>query len=288
MLRIKSRLERFLVRLFYGQTVKYHGLDRSESMKPESYSEKQTIVSFQRLALVTVALPLFGFAFCVFWSLCFDFFESTSTHCGVSNYLPSVSASIGSFSPQKHVWRLTIALHSTPRYLVAFVYFKLIHYSKLLFVLNVVEISALLGLSIVSSTDNFGNINYKFTFVYERFLLTFYLIFLVIHANCFLLFISSTFCGTMIHLLDERLWSKFKLKSYIINTLAWILALFFYIRHNQYCETGVYTMFAAAEYIFVLSNMIFHFQAYYDFAELYFVTSYKDKPLENDHFKFIA
>ncbi|KAI2798851.1 hypothetical protein RDWZM_006876 [Blomia tropicalis] len=265
MLRIKSRLERFLVRLFYGQTVKYHGLDRSESMKPESYSEKQTIVSFQRLALVTVALPLFGFAFCVFWSLCFDFFESTSTHCGVSNYLPSVSASIGSFSPQKHVWRLTIALHSTPRYLVAFVYFKLIHYSKLLFVLNVVEISALLGLSIVSSTDNF-----------------------VIHANCFLLFISSTFCGTMIHLLDERLWSKFKLKSYIINTLAWILALFFYIRHNQYCETGVYTMFAAAEYIFVLSNMIFHFQAYYDFAELYFVTSYKDKPLENDHFKFIA
>lgn len=48
-------------------------------------------ISFSRFSLITVSLPLFSFIFCVAYSLIFFFEQSTSTHCHVWNYLPSIS-----------------------------------------------------------------------------------------------------------------------------------------------------------------------------------------------------
>ena len=152
-------LEQFFVRLFYGPSSSgchYQSLINNNELNK---SDVHKIVSFRKFALVTLAFPLSGFVFCVIWSIVYNFTDSTSTHCKVVNYLPSVSASIGSYSPQKYVWRLTISLHSAPRYLVSFVYYYLFHTSNLLFALNCLEVTSLLGLTIISSTENFGNNN---------------------------------------------------------------------------------------------------------------------------------
>lgn len=121
---------------------------------PNKQNSHPVKIQFGNFAIATTLLPLLGFLFCVFWSLIFHFKASTATHCMVANYLPSLSSAIGAFSPQKYVWRMAVGLHSAPRYLVAFMYYSK-HRSKLILVLNLIEISSLVGLSFVSSTENY-------------------------------------------------------------------------------------------------------------------------------------
>ncbi len=45
--------------------------------------------------------------------------NATYTHCEVSNFAPSISASI-SHKPQKHLWQYCIALHTAPRFLFSY------------------------------------------------------------------------------------------------------------------------------------------------------------------------
>ncbi|XP_056906115.1 post-GPI attachment to proteins factor 2-like isoform X4 [Takifugu flavidus] len=94
-------------------------------MLPDSSHERPLLVrvSFTTYILGTLSLPLFGLVACVFISSVFHFEDATGTHCQVPNYLPSISASI-SLSPESHIWRFCIGLHSAPRILVAFTYFR--------------------------------------------------------------------------------------------------------------------------------------------------------------------
>ncbi|XP_011499891.1 PREDICTED: post-GPI attachment to proteins factor 2-like isoform X2 [Ceratosolen solmsi marchali] len=59
---------------------------------------------------------------------------------------------------------------------------------------------------------------------------------------------------------------KWKFNSMVLNISAVMLACYFFYRHNKYCEPFVYSMFALAEYIVVITNMAFHVTAAYDFA----------------------
>ena len=85
------------------------------------------------------------------------------------NFLPSISAAIGGFTPQRYVWRICIALQVGLRFLLVGCYYYWLSginmgehkaiYQKLVKVAigcHIVENLALLTLTCVSSTENFS------------------------------------------------------------------------------------------------------------------------------------
>uniref|UniRef100_A0A2P2IAG0 Post-GPI attachment to proteins factor 2-like n=2 Tax=Hirondellea gigas TaxID=1518452 RepID=A0A2P2IAG0_9CRUS len=223
------------------------------------------MIPIRRIAVVTVSLPLGAFVICVYLSLRYNFDVSTATHCGVVNYLPSISSAIGEFVPQRYIWRTAVALHAAPRFLSAAFYKAFMNrvlpkvpayqvLRKFNTFVNLVEVAALLGLSFVSSKEN-----------YE------------VHKGCFILFMvcSEVYMvltclllkdntRQFVGLMEHRAYS-IKKQLTVANLFCFMVALYFYYRHNAYCEPGMYTAFAFMEYFIVLTNMGFHMAAYYDF-----------------------
>lgn len=122
-------------------------------------------VPFGKFALAIVSLPFLSFIFCVVWCVLYFYERSTSTHCNVANYLPSISAAIGNYQPQRFVWQTAIIVHAIPRFLIAHQYLK---YNKsrvkrtryrwvyCTFIINVIEVIALVGLSVFNSSEYYG------------------------------------------------------------------------------------------------------------------------------------
>lgn len=221
-------------------------------------------LSFGRFVLFLVCLPFFSFLFCVVCSVLFYFNEITHTHCEVVNYLPSVSAAIGRYQPQRFVWQLAICLLFLPRLYVAKMYFE--YYKEIITnenmamahfacFLNIFENFALLGLSLWTSAHS-----YK------------------LHKICFLVFIATSETYMFVSYLltdenkrtrrlniEERSARQLKFYLFVINLIAFVFGGYFFSRHNDYCEPGVYTLFAFFEYTVVLINMGYHMTAYYEF-----------------------
>ncbi|XP_035780795.1 post-GPI attachment to proteins factor 2-like [Anopheles albimanus] len=234
---------------------------------------KSTVrIRFGKLAVTTAMLPVLGFLFCVVWSLMYNFVQANATHCMVYNFLPSLSAAIGNYQPQRFVWQFSVLLHAPPRYAIAFLYKN--HHLSLLArkhrkewaylacILNIVELSSLVGLSLWTSSSN-----------YE------------IHKFCFSAFIvcSIVYMLLVVYInrlsridemltLAERKSFRYKRRLMWVNMLSILLAVYFFLRHNHYCEPYVYSLFALSEYVFVYSNIGFHMTAYWDFihANMYF------------------
>lgn len=89
----------------------------------------------------------------------------------VYNVIPSISAITG-ISPERYIWRISIALHVGPRILIASLYYyyylSLAHnvfpankfpdlpqLISFLYWLNIIEISALMGVTYISNQDNY-------------------------------------------------------------------------------------------------------------------------------------
>lgn len=87
-------------------------------------------VPFATFSWVTLGVPLCAFLFCIVYSVLFHFEMATYTHCHVYNVLPSISAAIGSFSPQREIWQIAILLQALPRLSVVSMYLQF-HQKKL-------------------------------------------------------------------------------------------------------------------------------------------------------------
>lgn len=191
---------------------------------------------FGKIAVAVVSLPLGAFTFCVLWSVIFDFERSTFTHCDVRNYLPSISAAIGSYNPPKLVWRLAICLHLPPRLAMCKMYLEYykdaIRMNRRTFAyiacgLNVIENFALLSLSLWTSADDYD-----------------------LHRNAFITFIvCSEFYMLISYFLNkngrklallaiEEKSLRYKRNLFIINLISFLLAGYCFLRHNDLCEPG--------------------------------------------------
>ncbi|CAI5693127.1 unnamed protein product [Oreochromis niloticus] len=210
-------------------------------------------VSFATCVLATVCLPLLGLITCVFISSVFHFEDATGTHCQVPNYLPSISASI-SLSPECHIWRFCIGLHSAPRLLVAFTYFK---FYKARFATRFPEssLSCLnLGFSI---SENLGLLLLTYVSSTETYF---------VHKEGFVLFIVSSLIYMLI---TCRLWKSikkyslnpedakshhWKVRFLLLNVSFCAFAGFFYWKHNMYCESGTVWDFKSREVMLISSS----------------------------------
>ncbi|XP_036364208.1 post-GPI attachment to proteins factor 2-like isoform X3 [Octopus sinensis] len=181
----------------------------------------------------------------------------------VPNYLPSISAAIGGFTPQRYVWRACIGLHCAPRFLVAFTYYnfhmsvrlaeknKLYgHLAAIACVLHIIENLALLGLTYVASNENH--------YAHEKFFITF-----LVSSLCYMLLTiilvkwGRTYDGRTMSARERKSYST-KFTLFVFNISCCFIAAYVYWRHNKYCEPGVYSIFALIEYLMVFSNITFH------------------------------
>lgn len=226
-------------------------------------------IPFKYFVICIGGLPSSALLICVILSLLLHFDQATSTHCEVANWLPSISAAVSTYTPEKYIWRILIGLHIGPRLVVAIAFRNfllgsplrpLTGHKRLRFLcnlacfLNLLENFFLLALTSISSSEDHS-----------------------LHAKCFGGF---AICSIIYMLLSTWLFNEtgrrtatnlgqrsheYKILGAAIFVLCFFLGAYLYWRHNTYCEPGIYTLFALVEYSAVLSNIFFHCTLYYDF-----------------------
>lgn len=221
-----------------------------------------------RCGRINILLVVVAFLLCIAISIWKDWISSTETHCHVPNYLPSISAAIGGYSPQKYIWRIAIALQATPRLLFAYIYFQhnleqdpvsLDHVvypllCRATFSVIVLENLSLLLLTYVASNEWYKGHKLGFTLFIACSVL--HQLLLIIVNRQSVMKMEDVFQRRLIY---RKVWVCF------VHLSCLVAAMYFYWRHNAYCEPGVYTAFAFFEYLVVLANMAFHYIFAWDF-----------------------
>ncbi|CAL8099304.1 unnamed protein product [Calicophoron daubneyi] len=125
-------------------------------------------IPFKYLIIGVTSLPLFGLLICTFISVWKTYEEVTESVCGVSNFVPSISAVTG-ITPQLYIWRYLIGFQSGPRLILAAAYyqqhklyasrlpkpfyFTILAKSALL--LHMIDLVSFVGVAYVSNRENF-------------------------------------------------------------------------------------------------------------------------------------
>lgn len=214
-------------------------------------------------------MPFLGMTFCLLISIQYNFESVTRTHCSpIANFMPSISACIGDFAPQKYIWRFFIAAMITQRVMDGLVLDGLLReaavkpgrvapvphdYSsrrQTILVLHVAEQFFLLLLTCISSSDDgrphqVGFTGFLLCAVARQFM------------HCRLLRIAYEVDHG--RATPMQLWAyQWRCKMAMVNNMFGIGAIVFYIWHNTVCMPFVYSCFATCEWMFVVTNIQFH------------------------------
>ncbi|KAG8189016.1 hypothetical protein JTE90_014530 [Oedothorax gibbosus] len=200
--------------------------------------------------------------FCFITSMIFSFEFVNTTICPVFNFCPSVSAITG-ISPQRYVWRISVALHSTPRLLLASVYYS--HYLrksknvedesksfyknivKMNYWFHVTEIMALIGVTYISNKENYP-VHEKIFIIFMAASISYML------STCILSGLNKSPTPTNL----ENLSYRTKLFLCVIIALTSLGMMYFFYKHRVYCEELAFSWFALCEYVICFANMAFH------------------------------
>ncbi|CAH0387182.1 unnamed protein product [Bemisia tabaci] len=237
-------------------------------------------LSISKLAIFTVACPLIALFTCFITAVIYQFDDVHETHCRVFNIVPSISAVTG-VSPQRYLWRASIALHLAPRLLLASLYYT--YYGERLtdveasrdmgqilrtvcYWLNVVEIFSLAGVTYISNIDNYP--------IHEKLFITF-----MTTSLTYMLFTLKLFRITHpeMNQVNQKSY-RWKRTFFTLSIICTVGLVIFFMQHRLLCHNLAFSWFAACEYVVAASNMAFHFTCIYEFPDEYlFVTSTPSK-----------
>ena len=184
------------------------------------------------------ALPVLSLFLCSAVGLYLHYEEVTSTHCKVPNFMPSISALIGT-PPECYIWQVAIALFSSPRIFDALLYHNFFKHC---------------------ATNN-----RKWFRWMNRALL-------VLHIWQYMSLLILTF--TQSHTHDAQDKHSLRLRAFFVGLhfVSFFLSLYVYWRHNTYCEPYVYSIFGILEYLVILSNIAYHTVQVVDFRDDYYIS----------------
>ncbi|XP_033216363.1 post-GPI attachment to proteins factor 2-like isoform X2 [Belonocnema kinseyi] len=192
-------------------------------------------IPFRKLCIATVSLPLVSLIICFVTAYIFQQDDIHETHCRVYNVLPSISAITG-VSPQRYLWRISIALHIGPRLMIASVYHS--YYRKILdtiedvsaklvacrllhlcYWLNIAEVAALSGVTYISNRENYA-----------------------VHEKIFIMFMISSLTYMLTAIRLGRLMTpnsaslQYKQGLFITSLVSTVGLIIFFLKHRLLCH----------------------------------------------------
>ncbi|XP_077294914.1 post-GPI attachment to proteins factor 2-like [Arctopsyche grandis] len=236
----------------------------------ELHHDNQTPIwrcGLRNVCVVALWLPLGSLLFCFVTASIFQQDDIHETHCRVYNIIPSISAITG-ISPQRYLWRICVALHLGPRFLIGSLYHtyhtqrsnlitNLEHrtlakkLTEACYWLNLVEVCALTGVTYISNRENYP--------VHEK-------IFIIFMMSSLLHMWCRAKVGSMGNMGDRPLkgnrtvWILF-----FISVASTIGLVVFFLRHRLLCRPMSFSWFSLCEYIIACANMAFHATVVLDF-----------------------
>ncbi|XP_066582948.1 post-GPI attachment to proteins factor 2-like [Prorops nasuta] len=237
-------------------------LDNGQNTKHSLY----LAVSFKKLCVGTVFLPLASLVICFVTAYIFQQDDIHETHCRVYNVLPSISAITG-VSPQTYLWRISVALHIGPRLIIANVYYS--YYCKVLksitdvptkilgyrllnlcYWLNIAEVASLCGVTYISNRENYA--------IHEK-------IFIVFMISSLTYMLTAVRLGHLITPNSESL--RYKQALFITSIVSTVGLVIFFLKHRLLCHDLAFSWFSLCEYVIATANMGFHFTVILDFPK---------------------